>query len=96
MSVPITGEIVFLFLALFGAIGGLWWRIEARLTAQDKAREVLQKELNEYKLYVAQNHVSAAALLLTENRLMQAIHKLETQLEEAVRQLNTLSRTPRP
>ncbi len=96
MSVPITGEIVLLFLALIGAIGGLWWRIEARLTVQDKAREYLSKELNDYKLYVAQNHVSAAALLLTESRLMQAIQKLEAHLDDAVRQLNALSRTPRP
>ena len=96
MSVPITGEIILLFLALIGAIGGLWWRIEARLTAQDRDREVLQKELNEYKLFVAQNHVSSAALLMTENRLMQALQKLETHLDDAVRQLNALSRTPRP
>ena len=32
METPITGEIIFLFLAVIGALGGLWWRIEARLT----------------------------------------------------------------
>jgi hypothetical protein len=96
MSVPITGEIVILFLALIGAIGTLWWRIETRLSSQDRAREILSRELNEYKLYVAQNHVSAAALLMTENRLMQAIQKLEAHLDDAVRQLNALSRTSRP
>lgn len=96
MSIPITGEIVLLFLAVLGAVGGLWWRLEARLTVQDNARSELAKELNDYKLYVSQNHVSAASLMLTEGRLMHAIQKLENQLEEAVRQLNTLSRTPRP
>ena len=96
MTVPITGEIIFLFLAVMGAIAGLWWRIEGRLSAQDRAREYLQKELADYKLYVSQNHVSAAALMQTENRVMNALAKMESQLEEAVRQLNALSRTPRP
>lgn len=95
MSVPITGELVLLFLAVIGAIGGMWWRLEARLSVQDRAREMLSKELSDYKLFVAQNHVSAAALLLTEGRLMHAIQKLETQLEDAVRQLNAMSRAPR-
>ena len=96
MSLPITGEIVLLFLAVIGSIGGMWWRLEARLSAQDKAREYLQKELSDYKLYVSQNHVSAVALMQTENRLMAALNKVESQLEEAVRQLNALSRVPRP
>ena len=96
MSLPITGEIVLLFLAVIGSIGGMWWRLEARLSAQDKAREYLQKELSDYKLYVSQNHVSAVALMQTENRLMAALSKVESQLEEAVRQLNALSRNPQP
>ena len=96
MNIPITGEIVLLFLAVLGAVGGLWWRLEARLTMQDRAREYLQKELADYKLYVSQNHVSAAALMQTEGRIMHAFAKMESQLEEAVRQLNALSRTPRP
>jgi hypothetical protein len=96
MDIPITGEVIGLFLALIAAIGGFWWRIEGRLSAQDRAREYLQKELADYKLYVSQNHVSATALMQTENRLMHAIAKMESQLEEAVRQLNALSRTSRP
>ena len=96
MDIPITGDAVLLFLAVMGAIGGLWWRLEARLSIQDRAREYLQKELADYKLYVSQNHVSAVSLMQTENRLMAALNKVESQLDEAVRQLNALSRTPRP
>jgi chromosome segregation ATPase len=94
---PITSEIIFLFLTVIGGIGGLWWRIEARLSMQDAARDVLQRELADYKLFVAQNHVSSAALRESEQRLIGAIEKLGNQLEEAVRQLNALSRNlPRP
>ena len=94
---PITSEIIFLFLTVIGGIGGLWWRIEARLSMQDDARSTLQRELADYKLFVAQNHVSSAALRESEQRLISAIEKLGNQLEEAVRQLNVLSRTiPRP
>lgn len=93
---PITSEIVILFFVVITGIGGLWWRIEARLSDQDAARSQLQKELSDYKLFVAQNHVSATALRETEQRLINAIEKLASQLEEAVRQLNALSRMPRP
>ena len=94
---PITSEIIFLFLTVIGGIGGLWWRIEARLSMQDDARGMLQRELADYKLFVAQNHVSSAALRESEQRLIGAIEKLGNQLEEAVRQLNALSRNlPRP
>ena len=90
MSIPITGEIILLFLAILGPIAGLWWRLEARLTMQDEARSELAKELNDYKYFVAQNHVTSAALQKTEDRIMSAFAKLESQLEK----LN--ARTPRP
>lgn len=81
MTVPITGEIVVLFLAVIGAIGGFWWRIEGRLSEQDVARTILQRELAEYKLFVATNHVSAEALKDVEKRLINAIEKLADRLE---------------
>jgi hypothetical protein len=82
--VPITGDLVWLVLGVLGAVGGLWWRIEARLSAQDRERDKLKQELAEYKLYVAQNHVSAAVLKDTETRLINAIEKLTTKMEAIV------------
>ena len=78
---PITNDIVFLVIGVLGAVGGLWWRIEARLSAQDRERETLKQDLAEYKLYVERNHVSATVLRETEKRLIDAIEKLATRLE---------------
>lgn len=80
-SVPITGEIVVLFLLVIGGIAGFWWRIEARLSGQDREREHLKQDLAEYKLYVERNHVSAQVLKDTERRLIDAIEKLASRLE---------------
>lgn len=91
MGTPITGEIVFLFLAVIGGLGGLWWRIESRLTSQDDARAILQRELAEYKLYVAQNHVSASALREMEQRLSTAMEKFANRLEQIVNRLDDLA-----
>lgn len=81
MAVPITGEVVVLFLLVMGAIGGFWWRIEGRLSEQDRERAKLKQELAEYKLFVATNHVSASVLRETEQRLIGAIEKLASRLE---------------
>lgn len=91
MTVPITGEVIFLFLAVIAAIGGFWWRIEGRLSDQDTARALLQKELAEYKLYVAQNHVSATALREAEQRLSLVMEKLATRLDAIVNRLDELA-----
>lgn len=80
-SVPITGEIVALFVVVIGGIGGFWWRIETRLSEQDRKRGELMKDLSDYKLFVAQNHVSAQVLKDTEQRLIDAIEKLAKRME---------------
>ena len=80
-SVPITGEIVVLFLAVIGGLAGFWWRIESRLSDQDHERQILKQDLSEYKLYVERNHVSAQVLKDTERRLIDAIEKLASRLE---------------
>lgn len=80
-SVPITGEIVVLFLLVIGGIGAFWWRIESRLSDQDHERQILKQDLADYKLYVERNHVSATVLRETERRLIDAIEKLASRLE---------------
>jgi len=81
MAIPITGDLVFLFLAVVGGIAGLWWRIEARFATEDREIVALRQELSDYKLFVERNHVSAQVLRDTEKRLIDAIEKLATRME---------------
>jgi hypothetical protein len=92
VNVPITGDLVFLILGVLAAVGGLWWRIEARFASADHARSALQRELAEYKLFVAQNHVSAAVLKDTELRLINAIEKLASRMEAIAEKFDERSR----
>ncbi len=88
-ATAITGDIIWLIIGVLGAVGGLWWRIEARLSAQDRERESLKSDLSEYKLYVERNHVSAQVLKDTEKRLIDAIEKLASRLEAIADRFDT-------
>lgn len=88
-ATAITGDIIWLIIGVLGAVGGLWWRIEARLSAQDRERESLKSDLSDYKLYVERNHVSAQVLKDTEKRLIDAIEKLASRLEAIADRFDT-------
>jgi hypothetical protein len=51
-----------------------------------------QRELADYKLFVAQNHVSAAVLKDTELRLINAIEKLASRMEAIAEKFDERSR----
>lgn len=72
--------VVFLLLPL----AGLWWRMETRIRSTED-------NLSTYKLYVAQNHVSMAALKETEDRLVNAFDKLTSRIEAVVVRLDKLA-----
>lgn len=93
MDAPITGEVVAFFLLVIGAIGTFWWRIESRLSEQDRARATLQRELAEYKLFVATHHVSGEALKDAEKRLIIAIEKLADRLDAIADRLDGRGRS---
>ena len=100
MQGPITLEMVLAFLTVTGAIGGVWWRIEAKFAsvieefrrdrtalANDLAR--IRDDLANYKLYVAQTHVSVPTLKETEERLINAIEKLFETLVARIEKIPT-------
>lgn len=66
------------------------WREEAddELAGQ---RQKLADDLAAYKLYVAQNHVTAQALRETEERLVTAFEKVAGRLETIVARLDRLA-----
>lgn len=106
-------QTVLFFLALLGAAGGLWFRIEARIsTACDKLSAdnkedmakvdrridavsaqnlLLQQQLSDFRLEVANNYVRAEAVQRTEERLIVSIEKLAAQMEKIIARLDALS-----
>lgn len=61
--------------------------------AQDDAngRMIIYREFTDYKLYVAQNHVTSQALRETEERLASSFEKVVARLEMIVARLDKLS-----
>lgn len=76
--------VVSFFVMLFGALSGVWWRVEgkvdkARSEATDKAiaasmkADIVVTQLAELRLYVAENYVSKAGHRETMDQVMEAI-----------------------
>lgn len=80
-----------LALALVGGLLTLWWRIEGKFAVEAAARTAIKDDLNTYKTYVAQNHVSAEALRSTEERLISAFDKITARMEQIVSRLDKLA-----
>lgn len=102
MEGPITIPMVLAFVTIIGAVGSVWWRIEAKLAerfaevstelkAVASDLRITQRDLADYKLHVAQNHVSIPTLKDTEERLITAIDKLATRLETIVARLDKIA-----
>jgi hypothetical protein len=102
METPITVEYVLGFLAILGGVAGVWWRIEAKLVEEATARKAstdrlweesrrIDRDIADYKLFVERNHVSAAALRETEERLITAVEKLAARMEAIGARLEKMS-----
>ncbi len=97
-----SGITIGLAALLLGALAAAWWRVEGRFDDERRAREqlsfndqtgrtLIQRELQDYKLYVAQTHVTAEALRATEDRLVASFEKVTSRLESIVARLDRLA-----
>ncbi len=69
----ITAELVGFIIMVFGAVSGVWWRIESKVkVAEDKADRVAA-DLAAQKLHTAEHYVSKQGLRETHEQLMAAI-----------------------
>lgn len=87
MSDP-SSFVIFL-IAVIGAVGGAWWRIEAvvktakieALTKADAAYTLgllVQAQLAEHKLHVAEKYITKAGLRETTEQIITAVNGVKT------------------
>ncbi len=97
-----SGITIGLAALILGALAAAWWRVEGRFDDERQAREslalndqtgrmLIQRELQDYKLFVAQNHVTSQALRETEDRLISSFEKVTSRLESIVARLDKLA-----
>ena len=70
---PITGEVILLFLAVMGSIGGLWWRIEYKIESVHKEAKEATRELSEFKTHVAEDYITKEGLKEATSQIMAGV-----------------------
>jgi len=97
-----SGITIGVVIAIIFGLFALWWRLEAkfaaeqtaRLTmvaAEQNARHDIERELNTFKIYVSQNHVSTTALREAEERMIVTFQRLYDRIETLVSRLDRMA-----
>lgn len=104
---PVTiGQIVFL-ITLISAVGGLWWRIEAAITkakteattmatAASAQAALVQAQLQEHRLHVAEVYVTKAGLRETTEQIMGAISDVKSSVQGLTTRLDRIFEDQHP
>lgn len=90
----IMGVVMFM-VALFGAVSGVWWRIEGRVDrakaeAVTKATEAaleaasVRADLAAHKLHCAETFITKAGMRDTRDEIMEAIHGVKAAVDHMV------------
>ncbi len=70
----ITTDLALFMLAVFSALGGLWWRVEGLISAQ-------RESLAEFKTEVAKSYASMQSVREVEARLVTSIDRLSDRID---------------
>ena len=77
----ITTELVAFIILVFGAVSGVWWRVEGKVKgAEDKAGAV-GAELSEFKLRTAETYATKAVMEAQTAQIMKAIDGVGERIE---------------
>ncbi len=90
-----SGITIGLAAIILGAVATAWWKLDSRFDDEASARHTLANDLANYKLFVAQNHVTSVALRETEERLINALDKLSARFETMIARIESISSADR-
>lgn len=77
---PITTELVLFFITVAGVIGGVWWRVEARIEAAKAMAAQATAELAEYKTHVAETYITKEGLREQTAQVMSGLNELKASI----------------
>lgn len=88
MNDPITLNSLGQMLGILVLLGGLWWRVETRIStgaiqARAKADEALEK-INSFRLEVAEHYAKMAFIKDIETRILEELQGMRKDFHEAV------------
>ena len=86
----ITTELVAFIILVFGAVSGVWWRVEGKVKgAEDKAGAV-GAALAAYRTHVAETYVTKAGLSEQTSQIMKAIVSVGAKIDRTNERLDNL------
>jgi len=80
-GVPITSELIIFLIAVFGAIAGIWWRVEARIDGAKTKAEQVASEFASYRTHVAETYITKQGLREQIDQVMGGIADLKNTVE---------------
>jgi predicted nucleic acid-binding Zn-ribbon protein len=93
--VTITTELVAFFILVFGAVSGIWWRVEGKVKgAEDKAEKV-GAELAAHRIHTAEVYVTKAGLSEQTSQIMKALDSVGAKIDRTNERLDNLMQ-PKP
>lgn len=95
----LTPQDVTFGLAVFGALAGLWWRVEARIDVAKRRADEAAERLASYKTHIAENYVTKDGMRDQLSQVMEGIAEIKSQMTHIAARVDGLydqqSRRPR-
>ncbi len=85
----IMGVVVF-FITVLGALSGIWWRVEGKISAAKERAEKVSDDLAAHKLHVAESYATKAGLSEQTSQIMKAIDSVSVKIDRTNERLDNL------
>ena len=102
----ITSEMVIFFIAVMGALSGVWWRIDAQIgkakgeltttvSALEAKASLTATQLAEYKIHVAEHYISKSGHREANQHVMDALADMKSAIDGINTRIDRVLTPPR-
>ena len=96
MTGALTMELVLFGIAVFGAISGVWWRVEQRIDGAKNRAQLVADDFARYQTHVAEHYVSKSGLREVRDEIMGALDKFGGNLDRINDRIDRVADKPAP
>lgn len=90
MNEFLTPQDILFGLAVLGAIGGLWWRVEAKIDKGKSRADEVSEKLDAYKLHVAETYVNRDGQRELFAQVLASMSELKTSISHVATRVDSL------
>lgn len=92
----LTAQDILFGLSVFGALAGLWWRVEARIDKAKQRAEDAEKALSKYQTHVAETYVTKDGLREQFSQVLAGVADLKNSITHVASRVDSLVDQQRP